>query len=245
MSRAYTERPSERERLQHMQERAARDGSISRNGYGLVRLVSGGPRKIAHRVAYETFVGPIPTDLELDHLCRVRRCVNPEHLEPVTHQENIRRATGPIAANAAKTHCDHGHPFSTENTRIRPDGARVCLSCARASDAARRQREREQRASTTKSAPALPGEGADHQTGEPLMAATEIIPPAAAEWWELQDNLAAVARWAREEGLLDNDSVWDFVDEPWHWPELYEGWRVWLRAEMAAEGRIDAQMEAA
>lgn len=63
----------------------------------------------AHRVAYELFVGPIPDGLVLDHLCRNRWCVNPDHLEPVTHRENLLRGVGPTATNAVKTHCKRGH----------------------------------------------------------------------------------------------------------------------------------------
>lgn len=67
--------------------------SLTGDGYGRISLGGKfGPMGLAHRVAYELLVGPIPEGLELDHLCRVRRCVNPEHLEPVTHAENVRRA---------------------------------------------------------------------------------------------------------------------------------------------------------
>lgn len=65
-------------------------GTIALNGYGLIYR-QGGPLVGAHRLAYEVHVGPIPKGYELDHLCRVRRCVNPAHLEPVTHSENVRR----------------------------------------------------------------------------------------------------------------------------------------------------------
>ena len=90
---------------------------------------------LAHRLAFETFVGPIPDGLVLDHLCRNRSCINPEHLEPVTQQENIRRSpVAPQAVNARKTHCKHGHEFTPENTRHyikngRP--ARRCIECGR------------------------------------------------------------------------------------------------------------------
>lgn len=65
-------------------------GYVAAGGYGEFHL-AGRTRK-AHRVAYELLVGPVPEGLDLDHLCRVRRCVNPEHLEPVTRQENLRRS---------------------------------------------------------------------------------------------------------------------------------------------------------
>lgn len=80
----------------------------------------------AHRVSYELMVGPIPSGLELDHLCRNPPCVNPAHLEPVTHLENVRRG-----ATAQKTHCKNGHEFTAENTYHRPDNPthRACLQC--------------------------------------------------------------------------------------------------------------------
>jgi hypothetical protein len=71
---------------------------------------------MAHRVAYELLVGPIPDGLELDHLCRNPRCVNPHHLEAVTHRVNALRGISSTAKNAVKTHCDKGHPFDERNT---------------------------------------------------------------------------------------------------------------------------------
>lgn len=78
---------------------------IGKDGYGKF-ATSGTTKPLAHRIAYELFVGPIPEGLQIDHLCRVRRCVNPEHLEPVTQLENVRRG---IWAQA--THCKYGHPI--------------------------------------------------------------------------------------------------------------------------------------
>ena len=88
----------------------------------------------AHRVAYEMEVGPIPHGLELDHLCRNKACVNPEHLEPVTRAENMRRRS------AALTECTNGHPFTPENTYVTPSGWRSCRACNRAAAAAYRAR---------------------------------------------------------------------------------------------------------
>lgn len=95
----------------------------------------------AHRWAYERLVGPIPDGLQLDHLCRNRACVNPDHLEPVTNDENMARS--PIH-NRAKTHCKRGHAFTPENTYLLPrDGGRKCRACARTSDRQSRQRRRD------------------------------------------------------------------------------------------------------
>lgn len=87
------------------------------NGRGYGRVWSVGKQKKAHRVFYELLVGDIPEDLELDHLCFNKLCVNPAHLEPVTHQENLRRAgiTG-LLGPELKTHCPRKHPYTPENT---------------------------------------------------------------------------------------------------------------------------------
>lgn len=90
---------------------------------------------LVHRVSLELAGRPIPEGLVTDHLCRVRRCFNPDHLEAVTRQENTLRSPVAIAAlNAAKTHCVHGHEFSPENTYVyqeNPTGAprRRCRTC--------------------------------------------------------------------------------------------------------------------
>lgn len=83
----------------------------------------------AHRIVWETLVGPVPDGLELDHLCRHTVCVNPDHLEPVTHRENMLRGFNPSADNAKKTHCKRGHPFDEKNTYVRPNGHRTCRRC--------------------------------------------------------------------------------------------------------------------
>lgn len=99
---------------------------LTDRGYGVFSV--GGKSKRAHRWLYERWVGPIPEGLELDHLCRVRHCVNPMHMEPVTHAENMARGL-----NATKTECKHGHEFTEENTYIftHPDGRimRQCKMC--------------------------------------------------------------------------------------------------------------------
>jgi hypothetical protein len=110
-------------------------------GYGGIKI--DGKEYYAHRVVYEFFVGPIPEGLELDHICHNtdatcpggatclhRRCVNPDHLEPVTHRVNDLRGKSFAAANAAKTHCPQGHPYAGRNVYINAaSGGRVCRTC--------------------------------------------------------------------------------------------------------------------
>lgn len=113
-------------------------GPSSGGLYGGIRYK--GRQRGAHRVVYELLVGAIPAGLQIDHLCRVPRCVNPGHLEPVTQRENILRSRSYTARNAKATHCIHGHPFDAENTYIKPNGNRDCRACAR-----RRRLQREAR----------------------------------------------------------------------------------------------------
>lgn len=84
-----------------------------------------------HRWTYILFKGVIPDGLDLDHLCRVKICVNPNHLEAVTHRENILRGIGASAMNAKKTHCIRGHPFNEKNTYMGSKGNRKCRICDR------------------------------------------------------------------------------------------------------------------
>lgn len=98
------------------------------DGYGNIRVSGRG--RFAHRLAYELEIGPVPEGLELDHLCRVRICVNPDHLEPVTHAENMRRGSTGIL-RVPQTHCVRGHPFDEQNTRW-SKGRRICRACSAA-----------------------------------------------------------------------------------------------------------------
>ncbi len=103
-------------------------GYVMKNGYGTIGLGSRSQGKgFAHRVAYEIFVGPIPDGYVIDHLCRVRRCVNPEHLEAVTMSTNLRRG----AQSALRTHCRRGHEFKGENLGLNNHGHRFCRECSR------------------------------------------------------------------------------------------------------------------
>lgn len=87
-------------------------------------------RRLAHRVIYELEVGPIPSGMQIDHLCRNRLCVNPEHMEVVTQRENILRGTSPSARAARKSACPLGHPYDETNTYVVPrTGARHCRAC--------------------------------------------------------------------------------------------------------------------
>jgi hypothetical protein len=93
-------------------------------GYG--RIVNKKKALYAHRVSYEIHNGPIPNGLTIDHLCFVKHCVNPDHLEAVTMGENIRRS------DRAVTHCPRGHEYTDENTYINPgSGCRGCRECRR------------------------------------------------------------------------------------------------------------------
>lgn len=99
------------------------------SGYGVLSYK--GRQIRAHRVAYELLVGPIPDTLVLDHLCKNRGCVNPDHLEVVTKGENTLRGDGPSAMNLRKTHCKKGHEFTPENLFNDKTGRRCCRVCGR------------------------------------------------------------------------------------------------------------------
>ncbi len=106
--------------------------AVMNNGYG--RFKQDGKTRAAHRVAYEMLAGPLLMGQQLDHLCRVRACVNPAHLEPVTPKVNVLRGRTITARNAAKMVCDRGHQLAGENLFVRRDGRRRCRTCNRATE---------------------------------------------------------------------------------------------------------------
>ena len=89
-------------------------GAKGRCGYGHMNI--NGVTRVAHRIGYELLVGQIPGGMTLDHLCRNRACVRPDHLSPATHRDNTLRGDGPTAQNSRKTHCPRGHEYTSENT---------------------------------------------------------------------------------------------------------------------------------
>lgn len=109
---------------------------------GYSRIYIDGKYHLAHRFAYELLVGSIPVGMVLDHLCRNPGCVNPDHLEPVTDAENIRRGQGFAAQAARRTHCPQGHPYSGDNLRVTPQGYRICVTCRRTNDREKKRRIR-------------------------------------------------------------------------------------------------------
>lgn len=113
---------------------------ISPDGYGRFDRLRAMGEQSAHRIAYVLLVGPIPDGLELDHLCRVRHCVNPLHLEAVTHAENVRRGRSG-AHLGERTHCPRGHEYTRENTYVHRN-KRSCRECRRAASLRWMRRQR-------------------------------------------------------------------------------------------------------
>lgn len=134
MTRAYSKRPVE-DRFWEKVDRHAASGCwewtayIGKDGYGrlLIHRDGGYTKALVHRFAWELLVGPIPDGLDIDHLCRNRRCVKPSHLEPVTRRENLLRGVGVVATRAKQTHCKHGHTLA--DAYINKRGNRDCRTC--------------------------------------------------------------------------------------------------------------------
>lgn len=105
--------------------------NISDQGYGRISLNSKTYK--AHRIVYKLFKGALSKHLEIDHLCRNRACINPEHLEQVTHKINVLRGESTNAKNARKTHCKRGHVLKGRNVYIvNKKGHRSCNTCKKA-----------------------------------------------------------------------------------------------------------------
>lgn len=118
-------------------------GSVDSKGYGIIgKGGRGGGIVRVHRFVYETIHGCVPDGLELDHLCRNKRCCRISHLEPVTHRENILRGMAPSAIHARKTHCPKGHEYRV-STQLHPNGKRgiwrKCRQCNTDQKRAKRQ----------------------------------------------------------------------------------------------------------
>jgi hypothetical protein len=111
-------------------------GQKNSKGYGRVQVAK--VMRAAHRVIYELLVGPIPKCLSVDHLCRVRNCVNPAHMDLVTTRVNVLRGQGHTAANARKTACKRGHPLGGANLYVDRLGHRRCRICTREKPSAKR-----------------------------------------------------------------------------------------------------------
>ena len=106
-------------------------------GYG--QFHHDGKPNYAHRWLYERAIGPVDPKMTLDHLCRTRRCVRPDHLEVVTRGENVLRGVSPAANAARATHCPAGHAYAGPNVSMKKDGSRRCATC-------HRERERQRHA---------------------------------------------------------------------------------------------------
>ena len=115
-------------------------GTIGSKGYGRTRW--NGKYMHSHRAVYEILRGEVSPELQLDHLCRNRACVNPDHLEPVTAKVNVLRGEGLAAVNAKKTHCPKNHEYSNENTYILRNH-RYCKECSRVKLRLRRAKVKE------------------------------------------------------------------------------------------------------
>lgn len=102
-------------------------GSLNTDGYGTI--FGDGRSHRAHRVMYENHTGKSLDGFYSDHLCRVRSCINPDHIDPVDNVTNIMRGEAPSAQNARKTHCAKGHPLAPPNLYKSKNGWRICKAC--------------------------------------------------------------------------------------------------------------------
>lgn len=114
-------------------------GRRTSTGYGSFSIRK--EQFLAHRWIYAQTVGAVPDGLVLDHLCRVRHCINPQHLEPVTNEENLRRGAGYGLQNGMRSTCINGHEYTPDNTYTAPDGGIRCRKCQRNSDRGRSRRK--------------------------------------------------------------------------------------------------------
>lgn len=105
------------------------NGGLTKDGYG--RFSINCQEWLAHRYAFFLKYGTLDPQKEIDHKCKVRRCVNPDHLEEVTSKVNVMRGDTIASRGAKKTHCDRGHPFDQENTYTKKNGTRQCKECGR------------------------------------------------------------------------------------------------------------------
>jgi hypothetical protein len=128
-----TKGPDRRPAIDRILARVVIDGEcwlstigMQRNGYSSVGV--GTTQKLmSHRVAYEHFHGPIPDGYEVDHLCGVRNCIRPDHIEAVTHAENIHRAVERLWRD--RTTCARGHQFTSNDLMVTASGQRLCRRC--------------------------------------------------------------------------------------------------------------------
>ena len=101
--------------------------SLTPSGYA--QMWNGTRVEQAHRIAYREAKGTIPDGYDIDHLCKNRACINPDHLEAVPHSVNMERA---VNANREKKSCKRGHALSGDNVYLEKYGARRCIACRNA-----------------------------------------------------------------------------------------------------------------